>query len=76
VHGLVIKASAFGKHADQKTLKVSIHSFPAWCLALKRDSAEIGWQIHLLCRWARHLTEVPLLLSVSPETINARWQLA
>jgi len=39
----------------QKTSKVGIHSFPAWCLALKRVSVKICWQV-CLCPWTRHLT--------------------
>jgi len=35
--------------ADQKTLKVGIHSFPAWRSALERDSMKIGRQVRLLC---------------------------
>jgi len=49
---------------DQKTLKVGIHSFPAWHSAFKMVSVEIDWQVHLLCPWASHLMELPLLLMV------------
>jgi len=34
---------------------------------------EIGWQVRLLCHWARHLTELPLPLS--GKTDSNRWQL-
>jgi len=47
---------------DQKTLKVGIHSFPAWSSAFKRVSVKIGWQV-CLCPWARHLMELSLPLS-------------
>jgi len=49
--------------SDQKTLKLGIHSFPAWRSALKRVSVKIGRQVHLLCPWIRHLTGLPLPLS-------------
>jgi len=48
--------------SDQKALKVSIHSFPAWRSAFKRLSVEIDRQVRLLCPWARYLTGLPLYL--------------
>jgi len=47
--------------SDQNTLKVGIHSFPAWRSALKRVSVEIGQQVRLLCPWARQLNKVTSL---------------
>jgi len=60
--------------SDQKTLKVSIHSFPAWRSTFKRVSVEMGQQVRLLCPSARHLTRLPLSLSGVAGTSN-RWQL-
>jgi len=48
--------------SNQKTLKVDIHSFPAWHSAFTRFSVKIGWQVRLLCLWARHLMELPSYL--------------
>jgi len=49
--------------SDQKTLKVGIHSFPARRSAYKRISVEIGWQVRLLCPWARQLKGLSLPLN-------------
>jgi len=49
--------------SNQKSLKVGIHSFPAWRSALKRASVKIGRQVRLFCPWARYLTGLPLRFS-------------
>jgi len=37
--------------SDQNTLQLGIHSFPAWLLAFRRVSVEIGRQVRLLYPW-------------------------
>jgi len=37
--------------SHQNTLKVVIHSFPAWRSALKTNSVKIGRKVRLLCPW-------------------------
>jgi len=65
---LAVSKPGFDSLAEsyQRTLKVGIHSFPAWRSAFKKVSVEIGRQVRLLCPWARHLTDCLYLWVIKP----------
>ena len=57
--------SGFDSESGQTNdLKIGIHSFPAWRLALKGQCGA-SRQVRLLCRWERHLTGFPHLSVVN-----------
>ena len=66
--GRVVRASAsesvdlgFDFESGQTNdLKIDVHSFPAWRSTFKGQCGE-SRQVHLLCRWERHLARFPHL---------------